>query len=203
LIDPPEASFHTSHEVFDFMNSIQIDKRSMLRWIAGLCALAAFWITWRTVNHSVNEPQPARKTISRPADSSGGEMVNQKVKARLRPGAGNTVYKKLEADLAAGELGAVHEELARLADARQLSEVATTLRTWCRDGSLEVVQWCLDLSAESDPELHLALCVETLSNSSDVMREIAKSELETTSGIRFDDPAQARSWLSSRPQPRQ
>ena len=98
-----------------------------------------------------------------------------------------------------GELEELQAELSRLADANQLAGVTELLRTMCREGEMEHAQWCLLLAGESDPELHLRLCAEALSNSSEVIREAASAHLENASGIRFPDSARASAWLAGRP----
>jgi hypothetical protein len=97
-----------------------------------------------------------------------------------------------------GELEEFQAELSRLADSNQLAGVTELLRTMCREGEMEHAQWCLLLAGESDPELHLRLCAEALSNPSEVIRESASAHLENASGMRFPDSARASAWLAGR-----
>ncbi len=97
-----------------------------------------------------------------------------------------------------GELEELQAELSRLADSNQLVGVTELLRTMCREGEMEHAQWCLLLAGESDPELHLKLCAEALSNPSEVIREAASAHLENVSGMRFPDSARASAWLAGR-----
>ena len=90
---------------------------------------------------------------------------------------------------------AIHEDLAQLADARRLTEVEHVLRAWCRSGDLELAQWALEFSGNSDPGLHLVLCAEALSHRSEVIRDSASAELERETGTRFEGSSQAFSWL--------
>jgi hypothetical protein len=97
-----------------------------------------------------------------------------------------------------GEFEELQAELSRLADSNQLGGVTELLRTMCREGEMEHAQWCLLLAGESDPELHLKLCAEALSNPSEVIREAASAHLENVSGVRFPDSARASAWLAGR-----
>jgi len=100
---------------------------------------------------------------------------------------------------AAGETNEIHDQMQTLADAHQLATIGELLKTWCREGSKELVQWSLVLSSVSDHSLNLALNAEALSNPSEIMREFAAAELENASGIRFADTAHAKSWLATQP----
>jgi hypothetical protein len=108
---------------------------------------------------------------------------------------------RLRDHLAAGELNAIEEELTALAENHQLVGVSEVLKNWCREGSMELAQWSLVFSQESDPELNLALCAEALSNPSEVIRDIAGAQLEGSSDIRFSDTTSAKAWLAARPAP--
>jgi hypothetical protein len=142
------------------------------------------------------------------ATASAGKVRDTPAKALARDraprpqAAANRADEKRLRDLhSAGELQAIHDELSVLAESRQLAGISDLLRDWCREGSLELAQWCLLFSEESDPVLHLRLCAESLSNSSEAIRESAAATLENASGIRFEDSARANAWLASRPAP--
>ena len=109
----------------------------------------------------------------------------------------NLSTRRLEDLKLAEDFGAIYDELAALAEAQQLANVKDVLAEWCRAGSLELAQWSLTLSRESDPELNLSLNADALSNPSEIIRDIAASELESVSGIHFADSARARLWLVS------
>lgn len=147
---------------------------------------------------AADESRAAQKQSSM---KSSGPSVRQQVKnpRKAQAPANSAAEAGLRRLLEQGDLTAVEEELSRLADSRQLAGVAELLRTWCREGELELAQWCLMFAGESDPELHLKLCAEALSNSSEVIREAAAAHLENASGIRFEDSARASAWLAGRP----
>ena len=174
-------------------------------WMIVLCAIAAFLVIWqkKDLNASYNRPamvgpERVKGNILTPTHDSIHQLKTNRRKLDSQAANDVNSIEQLQNDLTAGELNAVHEKIAELSDAHQLTGVASLLKRWCREGSLEVVQWCLVLSRDSDSELHSTLCAEALSNPSEIMREVAASQLEDKVGIRFSDSAQARSWLAAK-----
>ncbi len=99
------------------------------------------------------------------------------------------------------DLQGIHGALERLADLQRLNAAGGLLKKWCREERLEIVQWCLLFAEDSDPQLHLALCVETLSNPTEAMRELALSRLEEAAGAEFSNPAEAKAWVAEHAPP--
>ena len=117
-----------------------------------------------------------------------------------RPAAESPVESRLRDLLAAGDLDAIHDELSAMADSQQLQSAGELLKTWCREGGIELAQWSLVLS-EGEPDLNLHLCAAALSNPSEAIRELAASHLENASGITFQTSAQAEAWLQNHTPP--
>jgi hypothetical protein len=128
----------------------------------------------------------------------GSEVESVRPMSR-RPATGASEASRRLLDLQdGGDKPAIHEEISTLAQAGRLAEVEAVLRTWCRAGEMELAQWALEFSAQSDPSLHLVLCAQALSHRSDVIRDSALANLEQASGLRFEDSAQALLWLEGK-----
>lgn len=185
------------------MNFNRINWRIALGWIVVISAIAAVLFIWQTHQKpgadgdSVKFPVKTARSAS-PADAAF-KITARDRKSRLAPEPDRAASNRLRDHFAAGELNAIQEELAALAETHRLADVSDVLKNWCRAGSLELAQWSLVFSQESDPELNLTLCAEALSNPSEVIREIAAGQLEGSSGIRFADTANAKAWLAARP----
>ena len=115
-----------------------------------------------------------------------------------QPPQDSAITERLREFHEAEDLASILAQLESLAEEKRLSRISTLLREWCRTGELELVQWCLLEATESDESLALELAAEALSNPSDVMREIAASQLEEASGRRFETSSEARAWLAER-----
>lgn len=126
-------------------------------------------------------PRPTVK--NRPIHRQAGDQTDREAEKHLR-----TLIEK-------DDLQSIQSELAARAENKSLSAVAGVLRDLSREGAMELAQWCLVLSEESDPALHLRLCAEALSNPSDVIRSLAASRLEEATGHAFQNSFEAAAWL--------
>lgn len=177
--------------------------RIILGWIMVVGALSALLFTWEKSQNPETHESLAGPGIKTPGADSRFDPAFKSTardrKPRPAPGFDSAASNRLRDHLAAGELNAIQEELTTLAENHQLVGVSDVLKDWCRKGGLELAQWSLVFSQESDADLNLMLCAEALSNPSEVIREIAAAQLEESSGLRFSETADARVWLASRP----
>ncbi len=187
------------------MKSVRITN-ILIGWIVTVTLIIVLCATWLGSNESekhIADDQVKRSSNKelKPASTPNPtfRIQSRERRAPLEPFHGDSDDHGLSDLLAAGELHAIHHELQGLAEAKQLATIAGLLKSWCREGRVELVQWSLALSGESDPRLNLMLCAEALSNPSETIREIAAVRLENESGTHFTSSHQARSWLASRP----
>ncbi len=168
-------------------------------------AIGGLFLTWN--DHRILQKSSIAGTASRKIDralnrssssSSSPEVRRRPPRQMPESGSLNSACIKLRELLRSEDFSGIHDELEALASSHQLVDVREILADWCRTGSVELAQWSLELSHESDPALNLTLHVEALSNPSEIIRDIAASELEDKSGFHFTNTVQARSWLADR-----
>ena len=179
-----------------------------LGWIAILGAVTVMLVIRSNGGNPAEKPTAGAKDrethagAQKPAFSSdrAPDPGRRERKPRPESAAESPVESRLRDLLAAGDLDAIHDELSAMADSQQLQSAGELLKTWCREGGIELAQWSLVLS-EGEPDLNLHLCAAALSNPSEAIRELAASHLENASGITFQTSAQAEAWLQYRARP--
>lgn len=167
----------------------------------GLIAAAVACGVWKLVNNP--ERDETRVSKQGRAVALDGTRFSVKDASGHVPRAGGArvdedAERRMRDQVVAGDLQAIQAELAARSEAGTLAGISGVLRDLAREGAMEPAQWCLVFSEESDPELHLKLCAEALSNPSDVIRALASSRLEEASGQVFKDSFQAGKWLAGR-----
>lgn len=177
--------------------------RMIIGWLLIAGAISVFVLVVGKTDQPTTRPGVSASSSTEPlTDGATRQSFNSGKRERISQPESVTdtvASRRLEDELAAGKLGAIEETLTTLAETRQLGLVAGVLKKWCREGGVEVAQWCLVYSEDSDPELSLTLCAEALSNPSDVIRDMAAARLENKTGTRFSNASDARAWLSSQP----
>jgi hypothetical protein len=183
------------------MKSNPTKRRTLSGWTAAASAAIVLVFTWRGSQQPATDKNPEKPEIRMAGSEPTAKNIPRVRKARSKPDINTAASNRLRDYVEAGELGLIQEDLTALAENRKLSDVSDVLKSWCREGSLELAQWAIVFSEESDTDLSLALCAEALSNPSDVIRDLASAQLEAASEIRFTNPADAKKWLAARPKP--
>ncbi|MES2657751.1 MAG: hypothetical protein V4689_03985 [Verrucomicrobiota bacterium] len=187
------------------MISKRTNPRMIIGWLLIACAISAFVLAFRETDQPASLPDvfasPSREPFAEDATLASFTPEKRERKSPAETAIDAVASRRLEDQFSAGELGAIDHTLASLAETHQLGLVAGVLKKWCRDGGMEVAQWCLVYSGGSDPELSLTLGAEALSNPSDAIREMAAARLEAATGHRFTTTGDARAWLANRPKP--
>lgn len=168
--------------------------------IAVAMAMAAFNTT--IVNKKSTElPSKIENAIVKkpaPPETERPQPRDQKSRIRSENHQDNpSIVNALENMLSKEDFPAILDQLEVLSNSRSLNSIENLLKHWCRSGSVDLAQWGLAYSKDSDPKLHLKLCAEALTNPNQQIRETSAAELEVTSGISFSNTAEARSWLES------
>lgn len=186
------------------MNPTGIKLWTLIGWlVAGAAALSIF-LTFIKVGEDLpsddDSAGPSPKTRLQGLSRTHDVHLTKRTRARVPESVIDKVASQRLVDHFQGEeYEAILDDLTSLSETHSLAAVSQVLKGWCRTGPLELAQWSLAFSQKSDPELNLSLCVEALSNPSDIIREIAAAQLEAVSEIPFANSTEARSWLRARP----
>jgi hypothetical protein len=178
-------------------------------WVSFLAAAIVTLFAWFAGSDKTEERRGTKPGKNR-IDSQGREVTerteasrtisSQRLRRDPNPSPGNPAEFRLWELHSEGDLSAIHSELSAMADAHDLQSVGNVLEVWCRDGRMELAQFCIVLS-ENESDLNLELCGAALANPSEIIRDLAASRLENASGIAFETPADAKDWLKSRAKP--